>query len=169
MITQMYASSVIVIIGIITSTPVLESRTTTELQAEIDRLNNDLNDIQGTLFRKLITTAYEICLLILCLKWIEIQELRHKVIPTTPSKPLSTTNTQSHLDPLLSLLLTQIESFSPAIQALSDQIGHQQVGSADGLSEDVRELQEGWRDALEDEERLKEELREDRWLVVFRQ
>ena len=85
------------------------------------------------------------------------------------------------LDNLVHAFDASLETFSRQIQSTTEKIqdyllpfDFQTKGPGMdkhwiALKEDLHQIQSDWSDILEDDSRLKDELKEDRWLMVFRQ
>lgn len=84
------------------------------------------------------------------------------------------------MDRLVHEFDTQLETFSRMIQSITEQaearkasieygINSARYGDQQTLLEELEDLQSDWADLVEADVRLRDELKEDQWLVVFRQ
>jgi hypothetical protein len=89
---------------------------------------------------------------------IEIQEIRHL-------NPSSTSSNPSRINTLQSTLDSSISSIEPRIQTVRDEASPM---NSPGLSAAVEELIREWSDLADQHAMLKEEMKEDGWLVRFR-
>ena len=110
----------------------------------------------------------------------EIQEFRHgQKNMSTPSADQPVTQLNS-LDSLVHNFDLDLEAFSRTIQSITEQVEALKTSVAYGvttgthdnhetLREELDDLQSDWADLVEADVRLRDELKEDQWLVVFRQ
>lgn len=97
---------------------------------------------------------------------IEIQELRHSASASSSTSPVpsSNVNSTSRIDSLLANLDSSVASLTPRIATLPIEI--EQPDQA--IRVDQEELLADWKRASEGYVTLKEELKEEGWLLRFR-
>ncbi|WWD16634.1 hypothetical protein CI109_101064 [Kwoniella shandongensis] len=98
----------------------------------------------------------------------EIQELRHSSLPDTITQPHSNSAPGSRIDTLIQSLTDTITLLRPQITALQPDITRYHGDGSNDLSDGVEELMGDWKRAEEQHRLLKEEMKEDGWLVRFR-
>lgn len=108
---------------------------------------------------------------------VELQELRHAGAPPSTELPSPVSSSSgpapAQVDELLMRLNTHLEQVSSSIPALQQRLSRLTESPTglemmDDVQERWEEAQLEWEDVVRDVELLKEELKEDRWLVVFR-
>ncbi len=92
----------------------------------------------------------------------EIQELRHS---TVPSIPAANGEPASRLDQLLATFDHSVIGLTPKVEKLQEQCGRQ---NGKIVHDELEELKSDWQVLLQSQKVLKEEMKEDGFLVRFR-